>query len=54
MFFVLWKVSVNYLVDVKGIADAPRIMKLQKIQEEFKPAHRRNELNAGVGRDTMS
>lgn len=29
-------------------------MKLQKIQEEFKPAHRRDEYNAGVGRDTLS
>ena len=31
LFFVIWKVSYNYLVDVKGITDAPRIMKLQKI-----------------------
>jgi hypothetical protein len=37
VFFMLWKVSFNYLVDVKGIADAPRIIKLQKILDEFKP-----------------
>ena len=34
---MLWKVSFNYLVDVKGVADAPRIIKLQKILDEFKP-----------------
>jgi hypothetical protein len=27
-FFVLWKVSYNYLVDIKEIFDAPRIIKL--------------------------
>merc|ERR1712147_418586 len=37
VFFMLWKVSFNYLVDVKGISEAPRIIKLQKILDEFKP-----------------
>ena len=27
-FFVLWKVSYNYLVDIKGIKDAPRMGKV--------------------------
>lgn len=27
-FFVLWKVSYNYLLDIKEITDAPRIIKL--------------------------
>jgi hypothetical protein len=27
-FFVLWKVSYNYLIDIKEIRDAPRIIKL--------------------------
>ena len=27
-FFVLWKVSYNYLVDIKEVHDAPRIIKL--------------------------
>jgi len=31
IFFVLWKVSYNYLIDIKGVKDAPRIIKLQKI-----------------------
>jgi hypothetical protein len=30
-FFVLWKVSYNYLADVKEIKEAPRIIKLLKI-----------------------
>ena len=34
-FFVLWKASYNYLVDIKEIHDAPRIIKLQKIIREF-------------------
>jgi hypothetical protein len=47
-------VSYNYVVDIKGVSDAPRIVKLQKIQDLFKPTHRRGEFNAGVGRDTLS
>ena len=27
-FFVLWKVSYNYLLDIKEVSDAPRIIKL--------------------------
>ena len=27
-FLVLWKVSYNYLIDIKEIKDAPRIIKL--------------------------
>lgn len=30
-FFLLWKVSYNYLIDIKEVIDAPRIIKLQKI-----------------------
>lgn len=37
VFFVLWKVSYNYLLDIKGISDAPRIIRLQKIIEQFSP-----------------
>jgi len=37
VFFVLWKVSYNYLLDIKQIPDAPRIIKLQKIISEFSP-----------------
>ena len=36
-FFVLWKVSYNYLADIKEIKDAPRIIKLLKIIDQFKP-----------------
>ena len=28
---MLWKVSYNYLIDIKGVKDAPRIIKLHKI-----------------------
>jgi|TARA_B110000285_G_C15092128_1_gene599699 hypothetical protein len=34
-FFVLWKVSYNYLIDIKEVKDAPRIIKLMKIIEKF-------------------
>jgi len=34
-FFVIWKVSYNYLVDIKEVKDAPRITKLFKIMEKF-------------------
>ena len=54
MFFVLWKVSYNYLVDVKGIVEAPRIIKLQKIQEKFWPSNLGEDYRAGVGRGTLS
>jgi hypothetical protein len=36
-FFVLWKVSYNYLADIKEIKEAPRIIKLLKIIDQFKP-----------------
>lgn len=32
---MVWKVSYNYLVDIKSIVDAPRISKIQKIVFEF-------------------
>ena len=34
-FFVLWKVSYNYLIDIKEVRDAPRINKLFKIMDKF-------------------
>lgn len=34
-FFVIWKVSYNYLIDIKEVRDAPRITKLFKIMEKF-------------------
>jgi hypothetical protein len=34
-FFVIWKVSYNYLIDIKEVKDAPRITKLFKIMEKF-------------------
>ena len=34
-FFVLWKVSYNYLIDIKEVKDAPRITRLFKIMEKF-------------------
>jgi len=37
IFFVLWKVSYNYLIDIKQCPDAPRITKLLKIRQEFSP-----------------
>ena len=37
IFFVLWKVSYNYLVDIKQCPDAPRITKILKIRAEFAP-----------------
>lgn len=37
VFLVLWKVSYNYLIDIKGIVDAPRVIKLQKIERMFSP-----------------
>lgn len=36
-FFLLWKVSYNYLIDIKEVIDAPRIIKLQKIISNFSP-----------------
>ena len=36
-FLVLWKVSYNYLADIKEIKAAPRIIKLLKIIDQFKP-----------------
>ena len=36
-FLVLWKVSYNYLADIKEIKEAPRIIKLLKIIDQFKP-----------------
>jgi hypothetical protein len=33
VFLILWKVSFNYLLDIKGIQDAPRIIKILKIIE---------------------
>ena len=37
MFFVLWKVSYNYLLDIKQVYEAPRIIKILKIVREFSP-----------------
>lgn len=37
IFFVLWKVSYNYLVDIRQCPDAPRIQKILKIRQEFAP-----------------
>jgi len=34
---VLWKVSYNYLVDIRQCPDAPRIQKILKIRAEFAP-----------------
>lgn len=35
IFLVLWKVSYNYLVDIRQCPDAPRITKILKIRAEF-------------------
>mmetsp|Transcript_13101 Transcript_13101/g.22113 ORF Transcript_13101/g.22113 Transcript_13101/m.22113 type:complete len:98 (+) Transcript_13101:1401-1694(+) len=37
VFFVLWKVSYNYLLDIKSVYEAPRIVKIMKIIEQFSP-----------------
>jgi hypothetical protein len=37
LFLVLWKVSVNFLIDVKQAVEAPRLIKIMKIVEEFAP-----------------
>lgn len=36
-FFVLWKVSYNYLLDIKQVYEAPRIIRVMKIVEMFNP-----------------
>lgn len=35
VFLILWKVSYNYLTDIKEIHEAPRITKLLKIRYTF-------------------
>jgi hypothetical protein len=35
VFLVLWKVSSNYLTDIKQVSEAPRHTKLLKIKAEF-------------------
>jgi hypothetical protein len=38
-------VSYNYLLDIKGIQDAPRIIKILKIIEQFSPNNLVDENN---------
>ena len=35
VFLILWKVSFNYLTDIKQVHEAPRMMKLIKILREY-------------------
>jgi hypothetical protein len=35
LFFIIWKMSYNFLIDVKGIKDAPRVIRIQKILRDF-------------------
>jgi len=37
MMLVLWKVSYNYIIDIKQVTAAPRIIRILKIIQLFSP-----------------
>lgn len=41
-FFVLWKVSINYLSDIKQVENAPRLIELVQVLKEYGPKRLRD------------
>ena len=37
LLLVLWKISYNFLIDVRQAYEAPRIIKIMKIVDQFAP-----------------